>query len=49
MDRERIIRQIMEIAAQLAPEEIAEVIEEQKKTAPGWTPEAVGVEEHQQR
>jgi hypothetical protein len=49
MDRAEIIRQILEIAAQLTPEEIAEVIEEQKKTAPVSHTEAVSVEKHQQR
>lgn len=46
MNRAEIIRQILEIAAQLTPEEIAEVIEEQKKTAPGVQPEAVSVNTH---
>jgi len=48
MDRERIIRQIMEIASILGEDVLLEVLEKQKKTAPGVQPEAVGVEKHQQ-
>ncbi len=44
MTRDEIVRQILEIAAQLTPEEIAEVIAKQKMTAPGWTPDAVGAD-----
>jgi len=46
MNRDELIRQILEIAAQLTPEEIAEVIEEQKKTAPVSHTEAVSVNTH---
>lgn len=48
MDRAVVIRQILEITSILGEDVLLEVIEEQKKTAPGWTPEAVGVEKRQQ-
>ena len=47
MTREEILRRIYEVAAQLTPEDIAEVIEEhKKKTAPVSHTEAVSANAH---
>lgn len=48
MTREDIIAEILRVAAQLTPEDLAEVVNEHKKmTAPGWTPETVGADKTQ--
>lgn len=48
MTREEIIAEILRVAAQLTPEDLAGVVQEHKKmTAPGWTPETVGADKTQ--